>query len=398
MSKVYVTGMGLISALGLGVGQNHEALQNCESGVGKANYLDSKYKDEKPFAEVDLSNQNLRAILEISESETLSRTDMFAILAFSEAVESAGLKPSEVSNYKTAFITASTVGGMCQTNELYSDATGKTEKPSGYQGHYSTQAHSKVIAQKFGIKGIISTFNTACSSSANAIMFGARLIKTGRANRVVVGGVDSLAKFTVNGFNSLGILSNEPCKPFDENRDGLNLGEGAAYLVLESEIVAKDKFILAEVSGYGNANDAFHASAISKEATGPTEAMKMALKTAKLKAKDIDFINAHGTGTGNNDRAELQAIHNIFKIIPPFISTKTYTGHTLGAAGAIEAIFSILSLLENEIYESKNVQNPIEEFGVLPNNTFKSDLNLQHVMSNSFGFAGNCSSLIFSKV
>ena len=397
MSKVYVTGMGVISALGVGVKQNYEALQNGVSGIGKAQHLDSKYIEEKPFAEVELSNQNLRDILKIPNGETLSRTDMFAMMAFSEAIEDAGLTTHEISDKQTAFITASTVGGMCHTNELYSDAAGKTENPSGYQGHYSTQAHSKVIAQEFGIKGIISTFNTACSSSANAIMFGARLIKYGRANRVIVGGVDSLGKFTVNGFNSLGILSNEPCKPFDEYRDGLTLGEGAAYLVLESETETKGKFILSEVSGYGNANDAFHASAISEETIGPTKAMRIALKSAKLKPQDIGFINAHGTGTVNNDRSELKAFHNIFKTIPPFISTKPYTGHTLGAAGAIEAVFSILSLLEDKIYASKNFKEPIKEFAILPNTRLKTNIDLKHVMSNSFGFAGNCSSLIFSK-
>jgi 3-oxoacyl-(acyl-carrier-protein) synthase len=398
MSKVYVTGMGIVSALGMGVEQNHEALQDGKSGIKSAQHLDSQYATQKPFAEVKLSNQNLKEILEIAANKNVSRTDLLAQLAFEEAIENAGLLPHQISSTQSAFITASTAGGMCHTNELYHDATTVDGSATAYLGQYSTQSHSKYIAQKFGIKGIVSVFNTACSSSANAIMFGARLIKSGRAIRVIVGGVDSLGKFTVNGFNSLGILSSQPCKPFDKNRDGLTLGEGAAYLVLENEEAAKSKFKLAEVSGYGNANDAFHASAISENATGPTEAMKIALNTANLKPEDISFINAHGTGTENNDRSELKAIQNVFGGFPPFNSTKGYTGHTLGAAGAIEAVYSVLSLLENEIYASLNAEIPIEEFNILPNQHLEKDVDLKHVMSNSFGFAGNCSSLIFSKV
>lgn len=398
MSKVYVTGMGIVSALGVGIEQNHKALQLGKSGIETAQFLDSKYITQKPFAEVKLSNQNLETILKIPENIRLSRTDLLAHLAFTEAIESARLVPNQVSNSQTAFISASTTGGMCHTNELYHDATTVEGTPSSYLDQYSTQAHSKYIAQKFRIKGIITVFNTACSSSANAIMFGARLIKSGRATRVIVGGVDSLGKFTVNGFNSLGILSNQPCKPFDKNRDGLTLGEGAAYLVLENEEASKNKLKLAEVSGYGNANDAFHTTAISENATGPTQAMKIALQTAILTPKDIRFINTHGTGTENNDRSELQAIENVFDRFPPFISTKGYTGHTLGAAGAMEAVFSILSLHQKEIYASLNIENPIDEFRILPNQNLITDVELKHVMSNSFGFAGNCSSLIFSKV
>ncbi len=397
MSKVYVTGMGIVSALGVGIKQNHKALQLGKSGIRTTQYLDSKYAQLIPFAEVKFSNQNLKEILELSETERASRTDLIAQLAFEEAIKNADLTYNQVSSSQTAFVSASTLGGMCHTNELYSDATNVEGEPTPFVDRYSTQAHSKIIAHKFGIKGIISTFNTACSSSANAIIFGTRLIKSGRATRVIVGGVDSLGKFTVNGFNSLGILSSQPCKPFDKNRDGLTLGEGAAYLILENEEAAKSKFKLAMVSGYGNANDAFHASAISENATGPTKSMNTAIQTANLKPEEISLINAHGTGTENNDRSELKALQNVFNGFPPFISTKGYTGHTLGAAGAIEAVFSILSLLENEIYASLNVGKPIEEFNVLPNTNLLTSFEIKHVMSNSFGFAGNCSSLIFSE-
>lgn len=397
MSKVIVTGYGVISALGVGVINNHNALRKSSSGIEKAQFLHSKYANHKPFAEVKLSNKELHELANLPKNKVFSRTDMLAIIATKEALENAGLSESEISNSQTAFISASTVGGMCHTDELHSDSTRVSESPTPFLGHYSTQAHSKTIALTFGIKGQVSTFNTACSSSANAISFGARLIKSGRAKRVIVGGTDSLGKFTVNGFNSLGILSNNPCKPFDKNRDGLTLGEGAAYLVLESEDCAKNKTKLAEVLGYGNSNDAFHASAISPDATGPKNAMQSALIMAGIKPDSVCLINTHGTGTSNNDFSELKAIETVFKKFPPFISTKAFTGHTLGAAGAIEAIYSILSLLNNEIYPSLNSTEPVEGFECLPVSQLTTNIEINHVMSNSFGFAGNCSSLVFCK-
>ena len=224
------------------------------------------------------------------------------------------------------------------------------------------------------------------------------LIKSGRLDRVIVGGADSLAKYTVNGFNSLTILSQNPCKPFDMDRDGLTLGEGAAYLVLEGEKVCGDKKRMAEVFGYGNANDAFHPSATSDEAFGPRLAMEQALSSCNLEASAIDYINAHGTGTPNNDQTEMFAFHKVFEIIPPFNSTKSYTGHTLAASGGIEAVHCILSLQNAELYPSLNCNNPIMDFNRTPIKAFSKLNSMKYAMSNSFGFGGNCTSLIFAKV
>jgi 3-oxoacyl-(acyl-carrier-protein) synthase len=227
-------------------------------------------------------------------------------------------------------------------------------------------------------------------------MYGCRLIKNGLANRVIVGGADSLAKFTVNGFNALRILSDEPCAPFDQNRKGLNLGEGAAFLVLEKEADATGKKIYAEVSGYGNANDAYHPSSLSPEGDGPYLAMKNALDNAGLKPADIDFINAHGTGTENNDEVESRAMLRLFNTLPGFASTKGFTGHTLGAASAIEAVYSILNIDRQELYPNLNFNEPITDIGFEPVQAYNTGT-IKHVMSNSFGFGGNCTSLIFSK-
>ena len=246
------------------------------------------------------------------------------------------------------------------------------------------------------MSGIINTINTACSSSANAIMYGARLIKNGLAKRVIVGGADSLAKFTINGFNALHILAPGICTPFDEDRKGLNLGEGAAFLILEKEEDIVNKKVYAALTGYCNSNDAFHPSSLSPEGDGPYLAMKGALETAQLAPGSIGFINAHGTGTENNDLVESRAMLHLFNTPPPFASTKSNVGHTLGAAGAIEAVYSMLNLYHQEIYAGLNCSKPIAETGLIPVELYKK-ISLQHVMSNSFGFGGNCTSLIFSK-
>ena len=225
------------------------------------------------------------------------------------------------------------------------------------------------------------------------------MIKAGKLDRVIVGGADCLSKFTINGFKTLMILSETNCRPFDANRTGLNLGEAAAFLVLESDECVKkeNKKILGYVSGYANANDAFHQTASSEDGEGATLAMQKALKIAGLSSKEIDYINAHGTATENNDASESAAIRRVFgENLPEVSSTKAYTGHTLAAAAAIEAVYSVLSLQNKVVFPNLNFEIPIEETNIIPQ-TEVLQKELQHVLSNSFGFGGNCSTLIFSK-
>lgn len=394
--KVFVTGIGTISPIGLNVAENLKSLRQGKSGIKKARHFKSKYASTHQFGEVDIDNNSLESQLDLKKTEGLTRTCLFAFTAFKEAVNDAKLSSSEISTSSTAFISASTVGGMCLTDQLHQDAN-LNSQGSEYLNSYGCSAHTLKIVKEYGIKGFTNTINTACSSSANAIMMGARLIKSGRAKRVIVGGVDSLAKYTVNGFSALRILSEEPCTPFDKNRKGLSLGEGAAYLVLETEDVINNKDVYAELTGYGNANDAFHASTISEDATGVISSIKQSIKVANLKPEDIDYINAHGTGTQNNDMVELIGFSKIFKEIPAFNSTKSFTGHTLGAAGAVEAIYSILSIKNSELYPSLSFTNPIEVFDNKPVTEHKKDIEINNVLSNSYGFSGNCTSLIFSK-
>ncbi len=387
--------MGVISAIGNSVAENRVALAAGKSGIGNdLGLFPTKYSGILPFGLVKISTETLRKQLNITEPG-VTRTTLLALHAFDEAIKDAGISAAQLNDEGTALIGASTVGGMCLTDELYSDANKKTGG-SEYTSSYDCASVNMFLQQHYKMNGIINTINTACSSSANAIMYGAMLIKNGLAKRAIVGGVDSLAKFTINGFHALHILSHEKCTPFDENRKGLNLGEGAAFLVLEKEEDVDGKNVYAELSGYCNANDAYHPSSLSDQADGPFFSMQGALENAKLSTKKINYINAHGTGTENNDEVESRSLTRLFGEAPPFASTKSYTGHTLGAAGAIEAVYSILSIVNQEVYPNLNFQDPIPSTGLIPVQEYKK-MPLQHVMSNSFGFGGNCSSLIFSK-
>lgn len=394
MGKVVVTGIGIITAIGDTAEENRKSLKKGNSGIGHAVYFQSKYKGLMPFAELKYSTSELKEKLKV-HLPGVTRTDLIALHAFREAIYDAQLGPSILVHQGTALIGASTVGGMCLTDEMYEDANQKEGGGSEFLDSYSNCASTMFLQAQYNIGGIVNTFNTACSSSANAIMYGARLIKNGFAKKVIAGGVDSLSKFTVNGFNSLMILSNEPCRPFDADRKGLNLGEGAAFLVLEKEEDAKGKKIYAEVKGFGNSNDAYHPSSTSPEADGPFLCMQRALKSSGMNIAEIDFINAHGTATENNDETESLAMIRLFQKPPMFASTKSYTGHTLGAAGAVEAVFSILNLYHQEVYPSLNFETPIEATKLIPIQQFAFK-DIKNVMSNSFGFGGNCTSLVFS--
>ena len=211
--------------------------------------------------------------------------------------------------------------------------------------------------------------------------------------------MDGLCKFTINGFSTLMILSDTYNQPFDDQRKGLNLGEGAAYLVLESEASyqKRNKKPLAYLKGYANANDAFHQTASSEQGDGAYLAMKSAFEVAGMKPEAIDYVNVHGTATPNNDLSEGRAMIKLFdQKVPDFSSTKPFTGHTLAAAASVEAVYSIFALRENLIFPSLNFQNKMEEFDLTPQQELK-EKEINAVLSNSFGFGGNCSSLIFVK-
>lgn len=394
MSRIAITGIGIITPLGNTLSLNRQALKEGKNGFSSIELFPTKYASLLPFGEIKISDQQLKKELNVTESG-VTRTTLLALYAFRQAVDNSRLSASEIQSPQTAFINGTTVGGMCLSDELYQDANHR-EVGSAYLNSYDLSSVTLYIQQRYGITGICNTFNTACSSSANAIMYGARLIRNGFVKRAIVGGADSLAKFTINGFNSLGILSSAPCRPFDNARSGLNLGEGAAFLVLEKEDDVTDKPVYAYVSGWANSNDAFHPSSLSDNGEGPFLAMQQALQVAGIAPQQISFINTHGTATENNDEKESIAMQRVFGNVPAFASTKSNIGHTLGAAGAVEAVYCLLNLMYDEVYASLNFDTPIETTGLIPVTEYKP-MHVEHVMSNSFGFGGNCSSLIFSK-
>ncbi len=395
MDRIVVTGIGAISAIGNSVAENRSSLVKGICGIGRLENFPSKFSGSIPVGEIRISTEALKEITDAHEPG-IHRTTLLALHAFKEAIADSGLTDTILSSFDTALINATTVGGMCLTDEMYRDSQ-KDTPGSEYLTFYDGGSVSMYLQKRYAIKGPVNTINTACSSSANAIMYGARLIRNGKVRRAIVGGVDCLAKFTINGFNALHILSNEACTPFDEDRKGLNLGEGAAFLVLEKESDVAGKKMYAALTGYSNANDSYHASSLSDEGTGPYKAMKDALSNAKLEPSQVDFINSHGTATENNDLVESIAMLRLFEKVPAFASTKANIGHTLGAAGALEALHCILNLSEQELYPAIHFKKPIPGPGLVPVRSYQKKT-LNNIMSNSFGFGGNCSSLIFSKI
>ena len=231
MDRIVVTGLGVISALGNSTGTTRTSLMKGVSGIAPPDFVKSKYSDTLLFGEVKINSEQLAEKFRVT-NPGVTRTSLLALQAFDDAIADCGLRRTDLQSNDTALVAASTVGGMCQTDELYRDAN-KDEGGSPFLASYDCASVTLFLQERYGIKGIVNTINTACSSSANAIMYGARLIENGFAKRAIVGGADALAKFTINGFNSLGILSPDRCRPFDETRNGLNLGEGAAFMVLE---------------------------------------------------------------------------------------------------------------------------------------------------------------------
>jgi 3-oxoacyl-(acyl-carrier-protein) synthase len=396
-SKIHVAGAGVISSIGNCYEDCFQALKEERHGIRPLTLFDSIHTDTLPVGEVTLGNDELTK--RVGLKTPVTRTALLGLHAAQEALKQVSLK--NVSHWRTGLISATTVGGMDRTEIFYpaflEDATrGNLSDVI----HHGCGATTDIIAEALNIHDHVSTINTACSSSVNAIMTGARLIRHQMLDIVVAGGSDALTKFTVNGFKSLMILDDRLCLPFDSNRKGLNLGEGAGFVVLVSDRVLKEEGLasLAVVSGFANTNDAFHQTASSPEGRGSYDAMKHALGMAGLKPDDIDYINLHGTGTLNNDLSEGTAIQRLFTgKLPRLSSTKSFTGHTLGACGGIEAVFSLMALQHQCVFPNLRFQSPMPELNIQPQLAFES-LPIQHVMSNAFGFGGNCSSIVFSKV
>lgn len=393
--SIVVTGMGIVTGLGCGKEAIADALLHGVSGVGEVKYLDTSHADI-PVCEVQMSEEEMRRSLGISADEVVTRTPLLAMLAMREALQQAGLKVDRTR--RVALINGTTVGGMEKSEQFYNRFFAGENAP--YIEAHDCGAGTDAMARHFGEFSMATTISTACSSAANAVILGAELLQTGEADIAVVGGTECLSKFHLNGFNTLMILDRKRCRPFDDTREGLNLGEGAAFLVLEREHEALDRKaeICCRLEGFGNACDAFHQTATSPNGEGAFLAMTKALKSSGLQKTDIDYINAHGTGTGNNDSSEATALLRVFgDKYPPVSSTKAYTGHCTSAAGSVEAVISILAMQKGFIPANLGFENPMKDVDFVPQKDLKTGCRMDHVMTNSFGFGGNDSSLIFGR-
>lgn len=396
MGGIVVTGMGIITSLGVGKEETLRKLLAGQRAIGPIRHVRTRHSG-LPSGEVPFGDEELKALIGYNDPGIITRTSMLGRVALKEALEEARLDSSE--GLRIAFVSGNTVGGMEKSEQYYHDFLTNDER-NGYIAMHDCGACTDIMAREFkGRFGLITTISTACSSAANAIILGANLIKEGRADIAVVGGTECLSKFHINGFNTLMILDKEPCRPFDADRHGLNLGEGAAYLVIETEATAHKREVkpICKLSGYGNACDAFHQTATSPDGEGAFQAMSQALKSSGLRPEDIDYINAHGTGTGNNDECEGVAMMRVFgDKMPPVSSTKSYTGHTTSAAGGVESVISILALTHQFIPANLGYHTPIEGHNFQPVDHVIENVSLTHVLTNSFGFGGNDSSCVFS--
>ena len=380
IQPIFISGAGIVSAIGFGKAETLSSLRSGRSGIAPLKYLKTSLVDV-PLGEVKATNAELASLC--GASEELPRTSLLGIAALKEALDQAGLK--DLSG--EPLIGGTTVGGMDLTEATFPH----------YNALHDCGSSTEAIAAHFGGAPFSTTLSTACSSAANAVIMGANLIRSGRYPIVAVGGAEALSSFHLNGFNSLMIVDRTPCRPFDATRSGLNLGEGAAFLILESEESLRSRGArpIGRLSGFGNACDAYHQTASSPTGEGAFLAMEKALSSADLHPGDIDYVNAHGTGTPDNDAAESAALRRLFgDCLPPVSSTKAFTGHTTSASGSIEAVICLLALAEGFIPRQLNWKEP--DPACIQPSVVEVERPLRHVLCNSFGFGGNDTSLLIS--
>ena len=387
-----ITGLGIVTAAGCGVDEVWAAITNGTSGLKPLSLFQSPRYGQMLVGEIKSDLAKLGAPLRGS------RSDKLGWLAARDAIQSSKLNLENDAD-RAGIVLGCSVGGSYDS-EHFLTALIKRGKMRARPTRFH-ECHSTVdlIADKFGLFGPSLTLATACSSGALAIATAAELIMAGEADVMLAGGADSLSLMTWGGFNSLLLTDAAGCRPFDATRSGMTLGEGAAILIIESEESAQKRGakILARLAGWGASCDAHHATAPHPEGAGALTAMQAALRRANLDAAAIDYINAHGTGTRDNDLAEGKALKKLFgEIVPPFSSTKRFFGHALAASGAIEAVICVEALRRQELPPNPGFTTSDTAIGLSPITTLRAST-LAHVMSNSFGFGGNNAALIFSK-
>jgi 3-oxoacyl-[acyl-carrier-protein] synthase II len=397
--RVVVTGIGAISSLGNNIAEMTDSLEN-----GRVKYdaipQDRFSTSHKLFA----NNKGFMmdyGLYKDSWETDVSIMSEVAVKCISEALESAQLSEEELEQHTAGLCIGTSVGASFPILQRIKKTVEKNE--DDYElALYSTPKILGKIARAFKLKGYVSAISTACASGTNSIGRAFDLIENGKAEIMISGGMDIFTELTYTGFNSLLAISKTKCKPFSNTRDGMSLGDGCAILILESldSALARGAQIYAEIKGYHILNEAYHATAPHPDGKYALKCMKSALAYGSMSVEEVDYINAHGTGTGKNDSAELKACEAFLqeKKSKTFVgSTKCLTGHTLGAAGSIEAIISILSIRHNALYANYDATDLPESEKIEFVTKNKSGIPLNTVLSNSFGFGGNMASILITK-
>ena len=410
MSKrVVVTGMGCISPVGNNVKDTWEAILAGKSGAAMITHFDAG-KHKTRFA-AEVKGFDPVALFSTREARKMDRFTQFAAAVAIEALEQAGLKIDESNRDRVGVVIGTAIGGI---GTLLEQADVMRERGPERVSPFLVpmmipDSAPGMLAIRFGARGPNMALATACASGNNAIGEALEMIRRGAADAILAGATEAaLVPVAMAGMNVMTALStrnDDPqtaSRPFDKDRDGFLMGEGAGMLILESleHAQARGATILGEVTGYGTTDDAHHISAPAENGAGAAMAMKLALQNASLETTDIEYINAHGTSTPLNDKSETAAIKTVFgeqAYNIPVSSTKSMTGHLLGASGAIEAVFCILAMRDEVLPATINYRTPDPECDLdyVPNEPRKASP--KHVMSNSFGFGGHNATLIFSR-
>ena len=397
--RVVITGMGLFSGSGTDVPAFTDALLNGTSGIAPLDLF-----DVSPFPArigCQIKNYDPQDYFDRTVVRKLSRADQFGVIAAGEALQDSGVAGC-YSPYEIGVSMGAGAGGMFQGEEwLKGRLAGQKRSPDLLRG-LLPDTTTTVLARTYGLAGYQGTVTTACSSSATAIGWGADLVAKGRQKAVLAGGADALCLLTFAGFNALRVVDPNPCAPFSIGRQGISLGEGAACLVLEGEEDARARGarIYGAVLGYAMAGEAWHMTAPEPSGSTAARVMKTAMLSAGVEAGQVGWVNAHGTGTPLNDVVESNAMKRVFGghvASVPLISTKAMTGHCLGAAGAIEALATVIALNRQIIPQTLNFRGSDPECDLDYCHAGSRPTDCRVAMSNSFAFGGNITSLVLSR-
>ncbi|MGB9813447.1 MAG: beta-ketoacyl-ACP synthase II [Thermovenabulum sp.] len=407
--RVVVTGLGVVSPVGIGIDKFWNSLIRGISGVSLIDSIDTSDLPVKIGGEI--KEFNAEDFIDKKEAKKMDRFTHFAVAAAKMAIEDAKLKIDDTNNEKIGVVFGSGIGGVITWEEQHKVLLEKGAKRVSpfFVPMMIVNMASAQISMMFNLKGPNFTTVTACASGTTAIGEAFKILQEGRADVIIAGGTEApITPLSIAGFSSMKALStrnDDPqraSRPFDRERDGFVMGEGAGALVLETlENALKRKAkIYAEVLGYGCTADAYHLTQPAPDAEGAARAMEIAISDANIRPEDIDYINAHGTSTPLNDKFETIAIKKVFKehAYKLYISsTKSMTGHLLGAAGAVEGIATVLTIYNDEIHPTINYEyeDPECDLNYVPNKSIKTKVNF--ALSNSMGFGGHNASIIFGK-